>query len=165
MPGQLWSDYRAALLQTRCRLQSEVDSLLQIFMSICGFPYSECPEQKRCCDAQKHVKTQLVPFCVNYSFDGACSFRVYSLTLTKQRKTKDRAQKPDAMWLNAIARGQQRASLQTQLSSSFPQSIRLYVFTHGSPDRVGFDPDGLKLNKKYEHTYKIKYKIREKKKI
>lgn len=39
----------------------------------------------------------------------------------------------------------------------------LSLFTHGSPDRVAFDPDGLKTEQKYTHTIKIKYKIKGKK--
>lgn len=38
---------------------------------------------------------------------------------------------------------------QTQRTGySFPQPVHLPALTHGSPDRVNFDPDGLKQNKK-----------------
>lgn len=43
-----------------------------------------------------------------------------------------------------------------------------FLLTRGSPDRVQFDPDGLKQKKKkqktYVHTTKITYKINEEKK-
>lgn len=61
------------------------------------------------------------------------------------------------MWLNAIARVNNmsvpvRPTVLVLTSVHSPSRPH----THGSPDRVGIDPDGLKLNKKYVHTYKIK---------
>lgn len=75
----------------------------------------------------------------------------------------------ETLTLNAIARvnnmsipALQRTRNPLSFSSSLPQSVHLPVLTHGSPDRVGFDPDGLKLNK-ITYIY-IQNKIQNKKK-
>lgn len=73
--------------------------------------------------------------------------------------------------LNAIARvnnmsipALKRTRDPLSFSSSLPQSVHLSALIHGSPDKSWFWSRWFETEQKYVHTYKIKYKIRKKKK-